>query len=73
MPAIFIYDGYEGGVGLAKRVLDLPYDWINSSIEIIRSCDCDDGCPSCVQDSQCGSANQPLDKNGTLYFLNQLL
>lgn len=73
IPAIFIYDGYEGGVGLAKRVLDVPYDWINSSIEIIRSCDCEDGCPSCVQDSQCGSANQPLDKKGALYFLNQLL
>ncbi|MBA4348912.1 MAG: DEAD/DEAH box helicase [Thermodesulfovibrio sp.] len=73
IPAIFIYDGYEGGVGLAKRVLDVPYDWINSSIEIIRSCDCEEGCPSCVQDSQCGSANQPLDKKGALYFLNQLL
>jgi DEAD/DEAH box helicase domain-containing protein len=73
LPAIFIYDGYEGGIGLTKRVLDVPVEWIKSSIEITQNCDCEEGCPSCVQDSQCGSANQPLDKNGAMYFLNSLL
>jgi len=72
-PAIFIYDGYEGGIGLTKRVLELPEEWINSSIEIIRNCDCEEGCPSCVQDSQCGSANDPLDKNGAVFLLGSLL
>ncbi|MBI3592319.1 MAG: DUF1998 domain-containing protein, partial [Nitrospirae bacterium] len=72
-PAIFIYDGYEGGIGLTKRVLDVPDEWIQSAIGIIRNCDCEEGCPSCVQDSQCGSANNPLDKNGALHFLNSLL
>ncbi|MBF0329429.1 MAG: DEAD/DEAH box helicase [Nitrospirae bacterium] len=71
-PAIFIYDGCEGGIGLARRVLDLPEDWINSAIEIANNCDCEEGCPSCVQDSQCGSANTPLDKKGALFFLNAL-
>ncbi|MEW6741079.1 MAG: DEAD/DEAH box helicase [Nitrospirota bacterium] len=73
LPAIFIYDGYEGGIGLTKRVLDVPVEWIKSSIEIIQSCDCEEGCPSCVQDSQCGSANQPLDKEGAMYFLKSLV
>ncbi len=72
-PAIFIYDGYEGGIGLSKRVLDVPVEWIKSAIEIIQNCDCEEGCPSCVQDSQCGSANQPLDKNGAMYFLKLLM
>jgi DEAD/DEAH box helicase domain-containing protein len=72
LPAIFIYDGYEGGIGLTKRVLDVPVEWIKSAIEIIQNCDCEEGCPSCVQDSQCGSANQPLDKNGAMYFLTQI-
>lgn len=73
LPAIFIYDGYEGGIGLTKRVLDVPIDWIGSSIEIMQNCDCEEGCPSCVQDSQCGSANQPLDKEGALFFLKKLI
>ncbi len=72
LPAIFIYDGYDGGIGLTNRVLDVPVQWIKSSIEIIQNCDCDEGCPSCVQDSQCGSANQPLDKKGAMYFLESL-
>lgn len=72
LPAIFIYDGYEGGIGLTKRVLDVPAEWIESAIEIIQNCDCEEGCPSCVQDSQCGSANQPLDKNGAMFFLKNL-
>lgn len=73
LPAIFIYDGYEGGIGLSKRVLDEPFEWIKSSIEIIQNCDCEYGCPSCVQDSQCGSANQPLDKEGAVYLLKQII
>jgi len=73
LPAIFVYDGYEGGIGLSKRVFDAPYECIKSSIDIIQNCDCDEGCPACVQDSQCGSANQPLDKKGALYFLSKII
>lgn len=72
-PAIFIYDGYEGGIGLTKRVLDVPREWIGAAIEILRACDCEDGCPSCVQDAQCGSGNDPLDKKGAIWFLEKLL
>jgi DEAD/DEAH box helicase domain-containing protein len=72
-PAIFIYDGYEGGMGLTKRVLDIPRRWIESASAMIENCDCDEGCPSCVQDSQCGSSNQPLDKKGAKYFLESLM
>jgi DEAD/DEAH box helicase domain-containing protein len=72
-PAIFIYDGYEGGIGLAKRTLYCPPEWIKTAIAILKACDCEDGCPLCVQDSQCGSANKPLDKKGALYLLDSLL
>ncbi len=70
--AIFIYDGYEGGMGLTRRVLDVFEEWIRASIEILKGCECDMGCPSCVQDSQCGSANHPLDKKGAQYLLELL-
>lgn len=72
-PAIFIYDGYDGGIGLTKRVLDVPREWISAAIELLRTCDCEDGCPSCTQDAQCGSSNDPLDKKGAIWFLEKLL
>jgi len=30
---------------------------------MLRACDCEDGCPACVQSPQCGSANDPLDRD----------
>jgi len=68
-PAIFIYDGYEGGVGLTKRCFDVIGDWFKKALEIVSECPCESGCPSCVQDPQCGSGNQPLDKDGAKFLL----
>lgn len=72
-PAIFIYDGYEGGIGLTKRVMEMIGDWLKATLKIIDECPCEEGCPSCVQDPQCGSANQPLDKEGARSLLKRWL
>ncbi len=72
MPAIFIYDGFQGGVGLTKRGLDVMEIWLEATKKIITECPCEEGCPSCVQDSQCGSGNDPLDKKAALVILEEL-
>ncbi|MCE5194016.1 MAG: DEAD/DEAH box helicase [Nitrospiraceae bacterium] len=72
-PAIFIFDGYEGGVGLTKRAYDVADEWLSKSLEIINECNCENGCPSCIQDPQCGSGNQPLDKQGARFLLEKWL
>ncbi len=72
-PAIFIYDGYEGGIGLTKRATDVIEDWLKTILKVIHECPCEDGCPSCVQDPQCGSGNQPLDKEGAQQLLRRWL
>lgn len=72
-PAIFIYDGYEGGVGLTKRCFDVTGEWLAKALEIVSECPCESGCPSCVQDPQCGSGNQPLDKEGARFLLERWL
>ncbi|MEW6675465.1 MAG: DEAD/DEAH box helicase [Nitrospirota bacterium] len=72
-PAIFIYDGYEGGIGLTKRAIEVIKDWLMATLRVIEECHCEDGCPSCVQDPQCGSANQPLDKEGARLLLRRWL
>lgn len=68
-PAIFIYDGYEGGIGLTRRAFDVIGDWFKAALTVIEECPCEDGCPSCVQDPQCGSGNQPLDKEGANFLI----
>lgn len=70
-PAMFIYDGYEGGIGLTKRAFDVIEDWFRAALTVINECPCEDGCPSCVQDPQCGSGNQPLDKEGAKFLLER--
>ncbi|MFA4827782.1 MAG: DEAD/DEAH box helicase [Thermodesulfovibrionales bacterium] len=70
-PAIFIYDGYEGGIGLTKRCFDVIEEWFAKALEIVRECPCESGCPSCVQDPQCGSGNNPLDKDGARFLLER--
>lgn len=68
-PAIFVYDGYEGGVGLSRRALEIAGEWIRTTYKFIAECPCLDGCPSCVQDSHCGNSNEPLDKEGARFLL----
>lgn len=72
-PVIFIYDGYEGGVGLTKRGFDVIEEWFRTALTILTECPCEEGCPSCVQDPQCGSGNQPLDKEGAIFLLSRWL
>jgi len=70
-PAIFIYDGYEGGIGLTKRAFDVMDEWFKTALAVISECPCEEGCPSCIQDPQCGSGNQPLDKEGAKFLLKR--
>jgi DEAD/DEAH box helicase domain-containing protein len=73
LPAIFVYDGHEGGVGLSKRAVDLPGEWLKATLKIIEECPCTGGCPSCIQDPQCGNRNEPLDKEGAKFLLRKWL
>ena len=47
-PAIFIYDKYQGGLGFAQKSYELLDQIMESSLELISDCPCEDGCPSCV-------------------------
>jgi DEAD/DEAH box helicase domain-containing protein len=71
LPAIFIYDGHEGGLGLTKRAVEHAPEWLRVTLKIIEECPCVQGCPSCVQDSRCGNRNQPLDKAGAGFLLRK--
>jgi DEAD/DEAH box helicase domain-containing protein len=71
--AIFIYDGYPGGVGLAERAFEILEDLLKRTREVIDACPCEDGCPSCVHSPKCGSGNKPLDKEAAVLTAGLLL
>jgi DEAD/DEAH box helicase domain-containing protein len=71
--AIFIYDGYPGGVGLAKAAYDSIEELLETSLTTMQNCKCDDGCPACVQSPKCGNNNNPLDKAGAVFMLKEIL
>jgi DEAD/DEAH box helicase domain-containing protein len=72
-PAIFIYDGYPGGVGLADYGYGVIEELLRKTLGMIRDCSCLDGCPSCVHSPKCGSGNKPLDKRAAEFVLEWLL
>jgi DEAD/DEAH box helicase domain-containing protein len=70
---VFVYDGHEGGAGFAERAFRTADAWLAATRAAIASCECADGCPSCVQSPKCGNGNQPLCKAGALELLSLLL
>ena len=72
-PTVFIYDGYPGGVALARTGYEEFVDLSATTLEMLRGCPCEDGCPGCVQSPHCGNANDPLDKRLAITLLNLLL
>jgi len=47
-PTIFLYDTVPGGVGLAERLFRLHRQVLEAARDLIASCPCENGCPSCV-------------------------
>ncbi len=73
MLTVFVYDGHDGGAGFAERGYARATDWLTATREAIASCECEFGCPSCIQSPKCGNGNEPLDKAGALRMLCILL
>ena len=70
---IFVYDGYEGGAGIAERGFTSARRWLEATLETVAGCPCSLGCPSCVQSPKCGNGNEPLDKAGAVSLLEAML
>ncbi len=71
--AVFIYDGYAGGMGIAKHVYDVIEELLQRTHKLISECPCEDGCPSCIHSPKCGAGNKPLDKTAAVMVLSGLL
>ena len=68
-PSIFIYDGYPGGTGIAELGYNVAGQHLRATLDLLRACGCETGCPSCVVSPKCGNGNEPLDKTGAISLL----
>lgn len=54
-PTIFLYDRYPGGIGLSEQVYKEMETILLQAEQLITSCPCESGCPSCVGAADDGS------------------
>ncbi|MFP3043545.1 DEAD/DEAH box helicase [Treponema primitia] len=64
LPALYIYDKYPGGTGLAESLSHRTGELFRSIYRVLTECPCKDGCPSCVGPGE--------NKQGTTEFLRAL-
>ena len=69
---IFIYDGYEGGIGITEKAIEIFPDLVKSTYDLLKNCSCVDGCPACIYSPKCGNDNKPLHKKATKHILGYM-
>ena len=47
-PNLYLYDNFPGGIGFSQPLFTLHDELINKTLQLIESCACGAGCPSCV-------------------------
>ena len=72
-PTIFIYDGFEGGIGISESLYLLVEQLFKATLRLIKNCECIEGCPSCIYSPKCGNENKPLDKKAAIIILEKIL
>jgi len=72
-PTLFLYDACQGGIGLA----DIGYQRMERLLALahrtVSECDCQDGCPACIQMGACRLRNESLNKRMALLLLGQMV
>ncbi|WP_295622178.1 DEAD/DEAH box helicase [uncultured Methanobrevibacter sp.] len=70
--SIFIYDAYEGGIGICEKAIDVFSKLTSSTRNLLKTCECENGCPSCIYSPKCGNDNKPLHKKATEFILDYM-
>lgn len=71
--AAYCYEGYEGGIGIAKKIFSVWEKVLQEGIKVAESCKCRKGCPNCIQPAKAYDISQDIDKQAGLELARQLL
>jgi len=68
-PNLYLFDAYPGGIGFSEPLFRAHELLVHKTRELIRACECEQGCPSCV-----GPAGDlaPRTKEAALAILDRL-
>ena len=47
-PTVVLFDQVPAGIGFSQRLFELHDELMRRAYELVATCDCSDGCPSCV-------------------------
>ncbi len=59
MPALYLYDRYPGGTGIAEALSKELPRVLQAASEVVSRCGCEGGCPSCVGPAEADDAGDP--------------
>ena len=66
---IIIFDrSANGGNGASKSIFQVLDELFSRANQMVNLCECDNGCPRCIQYFQCGEYNQNLEKDTAKIF-----
>ena len=68
-PTVAIYDQIPGGIGLSEEAYRIHNELMQNSLELVRNCECQEGCPACVGPA---GENGVGGKQETLAILEEL-
>ncbi len=71
LDTVFIFEQDAGGVGLVDVIARDAELFCNRMADIVRSCDCEEGCPSCIDATICADEGEPPSKEGLLQYLSE--
>lgn len=63
LAAIFYYENYSGGIGVAKKLAEVWPRALEKGIQVAESCPCQRGCPNCIEPAKSYDiSNASIDK-----------
>jgi DEAD/DEAH box helicase domain-containing protein len=69
---IYLYDSFGAGLRISEVLYERFGDLVELAHEVVATCPCADGCPSCVMLARRPDGNSDLSKSGALDLIDRL-